>query len=180
MLREVEYLRGVESVKHVHQIQVEILLEPNNITFGAMEDLAWHRSATDMTRGAEVYDLINKLSSHDSEKKKPHKTLSGSSPTLAGWDIYPNGTCALNLCRKEGYHGTLFVLSGLRLNLSCGFGRWDTCWMTGACRILTLSRAPEMNPWEASCSQRCSVKSHYCTDSDAKRNFCRHGTDKYY
>ena len=90
-------------------------------------------------KGAEVYNLVNDLGSPQDIERKTYKTLSGSSPTFAGWNVYPNGTCALNLCRKEGYHGALFVLSGLRLNLSCGFGRWDKCWMTGACRLETAA-----------------------------------------
>jgi hypothetical protein len=40
MSRELENLRRMESVKHVHQVQVEILLEPNNVTISAMKDLS--------------------------------------------------------------------------------------------------------------------------------------------
>lgn len=36
MSRELENLRGMEGVEHVHQIQIEILLEPDGITFGTM------------------------------------------------------------------------------------------------------------------------------------------------
>src|SRR5258708_23440264 len=39
MSRELENLRRLESVEQVHQIQVEILLEPNDVTISAMKDL---------------------------------------------------------------------------------------------------------------------------------------------
>jgi hypothetical protein len=50
MSREVENLRGMKGVKHVHQIQVEILLEPNNIAIGTMKDLQLVSQHWDITK----------------------------------------------------------------------------------------------------------------------------------
>lgn len=51
-----------------------------------------------------------------------HMAFSDSTSSL-GLKLYPKGTWALYLWRSDGYHTAPFVLSGLRLNLSCGFGK---------------------------------------------------------
>src|SRR6266852_8730863 len=40
MSRESENFRSMECVKQVHQIQTEVLLEPNNVTISTVKDLA--------------------------------------------------------------------------------------------------------------------------------------------
>ena len=48
----------MESVKHVHQIQIEILLEPNNVTIGAMKDLAYVSWCCDRDMNETCFDDI--------------------------------------------------------------------------------------------------------------------------
>jgi hypothetical protein len=74
MSREAENLRSMECVKHVHQIQIEVLLEPNNVTISAMKDLAnvslccdWDKNTTCLDdtwvckNFIEVFQLVTQL-----------------------------------------------------------------------------------------------------------------------
>jgi hypothetical protein len=48
----------MESVKHVNQIQIEILLEPNNVALGAMEDLTYVSQYSDGDKNKTCFDNI--------------------------------------------------------------------------------------------------------------------------